>query len=196
MSNNTLDDATINKMIPAIFDQMRSNQQLNSKISFTSKNSTLSTQSLLKEQEQLDKIISVIENLNKSLKNCAPDNLNRIKKTCEMVNRVLDTWIEIQSQANYFAELMNNNLYLKYVNSIKNNEINNKEDNNQLDYLTMKIKEVEELKKKIQEKKERELESLNDNHLKTSSKSIRGSSKIPIRTNGRVTKQRSKKIFK
>lgn len=134
-----LDANTITRMIPQIFDQMRS--QTNS-TNFVSTPASISTQKLLKEQEQLDNIISVLQKLNKMLKDCKDGDLERIKETCTGMNMILDKFINIQSQATYVKSLMQDEEYLKYVVSGQSEE----------DYLNERVREVDELRKKVEEK--------------------------------------------
>ncbi|CCE64999.1 hypothetical protein TPHA_0J01780 [Tetrapisispora phaffii CBS 4417] len=103
----------IDKLIPEMFDQMRSNfeSKLNSPIHNRTKNNKLvstniSTQSLLKELEALDKIIPMIENINKNLKSVLPSHITKIQETCKTTNMILDSWISIHSQAGYIHQLM------------------------------------------------------------------------------------------
>ncbi|AET38584.1 Duo1p Ecym_3072 [Eremothecium cymbalariae DBVPG len=149
MSDTNLDNATIDKLIPQIFDQMRSNQLNNTKTNGGSLPlfmSSVSTPTLLKEVEQLDSILPVIKHLNNSLRHSTSDNLNRIKKTCESVNKVLDTWIKIQSQAGYVSELLDDKEYLKYIDATQGDEAKKQ------NYMENKRAEVEEIRRKIQEK--------------------------------------------
>ncbi|QEU60084.1 Duo1 [Kluyveromyces lactis] len=138
MVEHKLDASTISKMIPQIFDQMR--RQTGSK-NFVSSPASISTQSLLKEQEQLDKIIPVIQNLNERIKDCKEGDMERIKETCHAMNTILDKFISIQSQASYVNSMMNNEEYLGYVASGKSEE----------EYISAKQKEVEELEKRVKQ---------------------------------------------
>lgn len=138
MVEHKLDASTISKMIPQIFDQMR--RQTGSK-NFASTPASISTQSLLKEQEQLDKIIHVIQNLNERIKDCKEGDMERIKETCHAMNTILDKFISIQSQASYVNSMMNNEEYLDYVASGKSEE----------EYISAKQREVEELEKRVKQ---------------------------------------------
>lgn len=195
MSSNTLDNATINKLIPQIFDQMRSN--LNSsttttaaaitkkaKQQFLINNSSITTQSLLKESEMLDKIIPVIENLNESLRNATPQNLQRIYETCLSTNKVLDAWINIQSQAGHIYDLMDSEQYLEYAKAVQQDEKLTAEQ-----FLQSKKKEVQELiEKKEEKKRSRDLLALKQEEKKqelrkNQSRSGVRASGIPRKTN-------------
>ena len=138
MSEHKVDVTTISKMIPQIFDQMRSQT---TSTNFVSTTASLSTQSLLKEQEELDKIIPVIQNLNAKIKECKEGDMERIKETCRAMNIILDKFINIQSQASYVNKLMRNEEYLDYVASGKSEE----------EYLLEKQKELDELDKKVKQ---------------------------------------------
>ncbi|AMD19819.1 HCL332Cp [Eremothecium sinecaudum] len=150
MPEEDISAQNIDKLIPRIFDQMRSNQVNNTKKTvettpwFTS--SSISTSVLLKELEQLDKIIPVIKHLNGSLRNSTMDNLSRIKMTCRSVNKVLDSWLKIQSQASYVGELMDDDEYLQYIEETKGDEAKC------ADYMNKKRLQVEELRRKVDEK--------------------------------------------
>ncbi|CDO92985.1 unnamed protein product [Kluyveromyces dobzhanskii CBS 2104] len=136
MTEHKLDNSTISKMIPQIFDQMR-NQT--GSTNFISTSASISTQSLLKEQEQLDKIIPVIQNLNEKINFCKEGDMERIKETCQAMNTILDKFISVQSQASYVNSMMNNKEYLDYVASGKSEE----------EYVSEKQKEIEELEKRV-----------------------------------------------
>lgn len=128
MNDETLDRSNINKLIPEIFDQMRSNLSIAPSTKgarpFLSQKATssITTQSLLEESKSLDKIIPVIQKLERSLSTSGPQHLRRIKKTCESSNKILDTWIKIQSQAGYAYELMSDESYLEYVTAAQKDE--------------------------------------------------------------------------
>lgn len=135
-----LNDQHISRLIPEIFDQMRNNQS--NPMSFVSTPASISTQALLKEQEQLDKIIEVISNLNEKLRECNETDLDRIRETCRVMNQVLDKYIQIQSQASYIKALMIDDTYLKYIESGKSEE----------EYMSELNKELSELRRRAEEK--------------------------------------------
>ncbi|CUS21270.1 LAQU0S02e09912g1_1 [Lachancea quebecensis] len=179
MSDNVNEDSNINKLIPEIFDQMRSNLSLAStaggfKPFVSSKSSSsLATQSLLEESKCLDKIIPVIQKLNSSLSSSGPQHLKRIKETCESSNKILDAWIKIQSQAGYIHELMSDQSYLEYVSAAQENEALTAEV-----FVQRKETQVASLKRTLEEKQQ----------LRESAKKeqeVRGSSDVPSSQRGR-----------
>ncbi|CCD26739.1 Duo1p NDAI_0I01700 [Naumovozyma dairenensis CBS 421] len=161
MSEELIDDSTINKLIPQIFDQMKSNfdattttmgsRTRRDTTNFSMSSSFTSTQSLLKELESLDKIIGMIENVDKTLKSASPQHLNRIYEVCKSTNTILDSWIDIQSQAGYITRLMNDPVYLKYSSDQLFN------DDNADEYLALEVEETEKLKKQIEIEQQRKL---------------------------------------
>lgn len=150
MAEKTLDNSTINKLIPEIFDQMRVNLNVKKSVgpaTFGSA-SNVTTQSLLEESKALDKIIPVIENLDKSLKMAGPQHLKRIQETCISTNKILDTWIKIQSQAGYAYDLMSSEPYLNCIGALQRDD--NKTAEN---VLQSKRDEIATLKAALEEKK-------------------------------------------
>ncbi|SCU99608.1 LANO_0F02674g1_1 [Lachancea nothofagi CBS 11611] len=128
MEDNTLDNSTINKLIPEIFNQMRSNLSMAPSTKgikpfvSTKTPSSITTQSLLEESKCLDEILPVIHKLESSLHSAGPQHLRRIKETCESTNKILDTWIRIQSQAGYAYDMMNDSSYLEYITAAQKND--------------------------------------------------------------------------
>ncbi|CAI4061872.1 hypothetical protein SKDZ_07G1960 [Saccharomyces kudriavzevii ZP591] len=168
-----LDDSTIDKLIPQIFNEMRSN--LNSTTNRPSKSTengtndnmlsantslrpfnSITTQSLLKESESLDKITAMIRNVTGALKNNLPVYVNQVNEVCKSTNSILDSWINIHSQAGYIHKLMSDQTYLKLINDRLNYEKanTNDEDGSTLhSVIALKKKEVLDLKQKLENKK-------------------------------------------
>ncbi|KAL3230074.1 DASH complex subunit DUO1 [Nakaseomyces bracarensis] len=103
-----LDNSAINQLIPQIFDQMRTNvsgrddkQRPSAMV-----DEGITTQSLLKELETLDKIIDTIKRVDDVVKGALPSHMNKIHHVCKSTNRMLDNWINIQSQAGYAYQIM------------------------------------------------------------------------------------------
>ncbi|EDO15252.1 hypothetical protein Kpol_461p5 [Vanderwaltozyma polyspora DSM 70294] len=130
------DTSNIEKLIPAMFDQMRSNLG-------SSKNSAgqpvVTTQSLLKELEVLDKLVPLIEHIDVNLRNALPSHLEKIQETCKSTNMILDSWINIHSQAGYVHKLMDTSQGLGL--DLEGKSVNER--------LLQETKEVEELKKQL-----------------------------------------------
>lgn len=179
MSEHAEEDSNINKLIPEIFDQMRSNLSLaplagGIKPFVSSKSSSnLTTQSLLEENKCLDKIIPVIQKLNSSLSSSGPQHLKRIKETCESSNKILDAWIKIQSQAGYVHELMSDQSYLEYVSATQENEALTAEA-----FVQRKEAQVASLKRTLEEKQQ-----LRESVKKE--QEVRSSSDVPSLPRGR-----------
>ena len=168
-----LDDSTIDKLIPQIFNEMRSNlnnttnkfpkstgggasdnisADSNSIRSFNS----ITTQSLLKESESLDKITAMIKNVTAALKNNLPVYVNQVHEVCKSTNSILDSWINIHSQAGYIHKLMSDQTYLKLINDRLHNEnVNtNDEDGSTLhNVIALKKKEILDLRQKLENRK-------------------------------------------
>ncbi|SCU83870.1 LAME_0C07074g1_1 [Lachancea meyersii CBS 8951] len=154
MDENGLDNSSINKLIPEIFDQMRSNLSLgpsgkNMKpfLSASTTSSSMTAQSLLEENKCLDEIIPVIQTLESSLRSAGPQHLKRIRETCESSNKILDSWIRIQSQAGYAYELMDDKSYLEYVVAAQQNAALTPQA-----YLEQKQAQVADLRRTLDEK--------------------------------------------
>ncbi|SCV01024.1 LAMI_0G08856g1_1 [Lachancea mirantina] len=152
MSVHQFNDQSIDRLIPEIFDQMKSNLDAvkTSTRPFVSAGtrSTLTTQSLLEESRMLDKIIPVVEKLETTLSVAGPQHLKRIKETCESTNKILDAWINIQSQGGYAYDLMNNEQYMNYFNALQNDETMTAEG-----YMNEKRQEVATLRDQLESKK-------------------------------------------
>ncbi|EJS43760.1 duo1p [Saccharomyces arboricola H-6] len=165
-----LDDSTIDKLIPQIFNEMRSN--LNSTTNKSSKNmekgnllaantsirpfNSITTQSLLKESESLDKISSMIQNVTNALRNNLPVYINQVHEVCKSTNSILDSWINIHSQAGYIHKLMSDQTYLKLINERLNHEKTNAndEDGSTLhNVIALKKREVLDLRQELESKK-------------------------------------------
>lgn len=121
-----MDDSTVNKLIPQMFDQMRSNLGIKAgdqgdgdghHQKFTAQGSSINTQSLLKELGSLDKIIPIIEAIDSSLQKAVPSHLNRLHEICKSTNAMLESWVTIQSHAGYVHNLMDSEKYLKYCDT-------------------------------------------------------------------------------
>ena len=134
-----LDDSTIDKLIPQIFNEMRSNLNnttnkfpkstgggASDNISANSNSirsfNSITTQSLLKESESLDKITAMIKNVTAALKNNLPVYVNQVHEVCKSTNSILDSWINIHCQAGYIHKLMSDQTYLKLINDRLHNE--------------------------------------------------------------------------
>lgn len=141
MTDQSFDDNTINKLIPQIFDQMKSNFDVatSNMHSVVTQNSSITTQSLIQESESLDKIIYMIEKLDKTLRTSSPSNITRMHEVCRSTNTILDAWIDIQSQAGYVHNMMDNKQYIKYL----------EEREKGVDFLAEETKKVDELKKEL-----------------------------------------------
>ncbi|AAS50528.2 AAR161Wp [Eremothecium gossypii ATCC 10895] len=176
-ANGGVDSAALDELIPQIFDQMRTNQ-LDGSGAAAWGTAAVSTATLLKEMEQLDQIIPVLQQLNESLRRSTGENLSRIRRTCEAVNRVLDTWIKIQSQAGYVGELMDDSEYLSYMEKTRGDE------GQQQAYMESLRKQVEELRRKVDERRAVEAAAA----APRAPERTRGASGIP-RGGSRITKR-------
>ncbi|SCU78093.1 LADA_0A03796g1_1 [Lachancea dasiensis] len=190
MDIGDVDNSTMNKLIPEIFDQMRSNLSLAPSNSgfkpFVSAKapSSMTTQSLLEESKGLDEIIPVIQKLEASLNTAGPQHLKRIRETCESSNRILDTWIRIQSQAGYAYDLMNDPSYVECITTTQNNDNLTPQM-----YLEQKQSQVLELKDLLEAKEQalrlkesEERQQLRNNersYLQRGRKATNGTSRIP-----------------
>lgn len=190
MTDNKQTNSNMDKLIPEMFDQMRSN--LGSHINANGinmknnehnhKSSKITTQSLLQELEALDKVILMIDNLDKSLQKALPEHLSRIQETCKSTNLILDTWINIQSQAGYVHSMMDNNNYLKEKSEKLDKGLKDE------DLLEEKIEEIEKLKQQLKE--EQQKKDMTFSQPSNVSESKFGGRNI--RNNGRVSKFNSR----
>ncbi|CEP63015.1 Duo1p LALA0_S07e00474g [Lachancea lanzarotensis] len=110
--------------------------------------SSMTAQSLLEESKCLDEIIPVIQTLEASLSSAGPQHLKRIRETCESSNKVLDTWIRIQSQAGYAYELMSEEPYLDFITAAQQDQTLTPQA-----FLERKQGQVTELRRVLEEKK-------------------------------------------
>ncbi|SMN21240.1 similar to Saccharomyces cerevisiae YGL061C DUO1 Essential subunit of the Dam1 complex (aka DASH complex) [Maudiozyma saulgeensis] len=110
-------EQSVDKLIPQVFDELRSNldslqyNRHQTKIS----PSPITTQSLINELENLEKITKIIEEITSSVKDNIPKDINKIYKVCQSSNKLLDSWIGIQSQAGYIYRLMGEPTYLRHL---------------------------------------------------------------------------------
>lgn len=123
MSENSFDEKTINKIIPQIFEKKRGtldSATITSKLQASmSQISSLATQSVIEERSSLHGIIEMVDKVNEILSSVTPKNLNRIHEVCKSTNFILDTWVNIQSQATYLNKMMKNTEYIKYLESME-----------------------------------------------------------------------------
>lgn len=150
MSENIDNSTNIDQLIPQMFDEMRSNlsNQRNSHDKNKDGLPIVTTQSLLRELEALDKIIPMIENIDRGLRNALPSHIAKIQETCKSTNQILDSWINIHSQAGYLHKLMNS------VQKIGNGGTNSN------DKLVEETAEVEKLKKILQNEQQRKTSNI------------------------------------
>lgn len=151
-----MDSSTVNKLIPQMFDQMRSNlgmkgfDQVNdSRTAKNSSNSLVNTQSMLKELETLDKLIPMFESLNDSLQKSVPSHLERIHEICKSTSTTLDSWVNIQSQAGYINKLMDSEAYLEYSDA----QLRKGDSAKAEALITEKTREIESLKQQVEAEK-------------------------------------------
>lgn len=111
-------EQSVDKLIPQVFDELRSNMD---SLNYNSI-SPITTQSLLTELENLDKITDIIDSVNNSISNAIGTNIDKIHEVCESSNKLLDSWIGIQSQAGYIYRLMGEPTY---VHNLKEDGIEN-----------------------------------------------------------------------
>lgn len=144
-----MDPSAIDKLIPQMFDEMRYNLGNNNSYKKGNKekhsSSAITTQSLLNELENLDKIIPMIESVDNSLQSALPSHLDRIHKICKSTNTLLDSWINIQSQAGHIHKLMSSKEYLEYSSA----HINEDSSINSKELIEAEEREIEDLKRQI-----------------------------------------------
>lgn len=147
-----MDSSAVNKLIPQLFEEMRSNLGKGPDGSHqSSHNSVITTQSLLRELEVLDKIIPMVENVNKSLQMSIPQHLDRINEICKSTNTMLDSWINIQSQAGYIYKLMNSPNYLKHA-SVQVREQGTTSD----ELIAAEVQRIDALKEQLRQEHEKD----------------------------------------
>lgn len=144
MSENSFDEKTINKIIPQIFEKKRGvldSATITSKLqASTSQISSLATQSVIEERSSLDNIIEMVDKVNSVLSTATPKNLKRIHEVCKSTNFILDTWVNIQSQASYLNKMMKDTEYIKYLESMEKGQ----------DLITEHREEVNKLKAELE----------------------------------------------
>ncbi|XDT40016.1 DASH complex subunit Duo1 [Nakaseomyces glabratus] len=108
--SESLDNSAINQLIPEIFDQMRHNaartRDAKKPSAMVEESGSITTQSLLRELETLDKVIATIRSIDSVVKGALPSHMNKIHHVCKSTNKMLDNWINIQSQAGYAHHIM------------------------------------------------------------------------------------------
>lgn len=123
MSEDSFDEKTINKIIPQIFEKKRNtidSATITSKLQASmSQISFLATQSVIDERSSLDNIIETIDKINNTLSTITPKNMKRIYEICKSTNSILDTWVNIQSQAMYLNKMMKDTKYVEYLEAIE-----------------------------------------------------------------------------
>ncbi|QLG74319.1 hypothetical protein HG535_0G02030 [Zygotorulaspora mrakii] len=178
-----MDSYALDKLIPQMFDEMRYNLgnkgTLKKPAADKSSSSIITTQSLLKELAALDKIIPMIESVDSSLQTALPSHFDKIQEICKSTNTVLDSWINIHSQAGHIHELMGSTEYLKYASaqSKDGQTVNAKE------LIQAEEEEIESLKQEIVREKDKQYNANNE---------IVSHSKSSIPNSGRVDKNRKK----
>lgn len=115
-----------------------------------SHSSAITNQSLLRELESLDKIIPMIETVDDALQKALPSHLNRIHEICKSTNAMLDSWINIQSQAGYIHRLMSSEAYLKTATSQSASEDIPRAE----EVIAAEVSEIEKLKQAIAEEED------------------------------------------
>lgn len=188
--NHGIDNATVDRLIPEMFDQMRSNLEMSSfdkvqgkgyqKMSY---DSLVNTQSMLRELETLDKLIPMFESVNNSLQKAVPSHLRRIHEICKSTNAMLDSWVNIQSQAGYVNKLMDSEEYVKYSEA----QLRKDDSVTAETVISEKMKEIETLKQQIADEK-----------AKKNSQSASGgqtSGDLRPRSGGRLAKNASNKAI-
>lgn len=152
MEDNSMDEKTINQIIPQIFEKKRinvDNSTITSKLQQSmSQISSLATQSLIQESESLDKIIDMIDNVNDVVKGSSSQNLKRMHEVCKSTNSILDIWIQIQSQATHVNNMMNNDKYIKYLQMKQSGKDLIEEENKEIVQLKEEIAKIKENKQK------------------------------------------------
>ncbi|KAK5781230.1 hypothetical protein RI543_001630 [Arxiozyma heterogenica] len=81
--------------------------------------SFLATQSVIDERSSLDNIIETIDKVNNTLSTITPKNMKRIYEVCKSTNAILDTWVDIQSQAMYLNKMMKNTRYIEHLEALE-----------------------------------------------------------------------------
>lgn len=185
-----MDDSTVNRLIPQMFDQMRSNlgikpgeadYEQGHHLSQKARGSAINTQSLLKELGSLDKIIPMIEAIDSSLQRAVPSHLNKLHEICKSTNAMLDSWVNIQSHAGYVHNLMDSEKYLKFCDSqLKSGEAVTAEST-----IADELKQIEALKQQIAKE-----EAKRTNVDQNTSVDSTATGKRPISA-GKVDKRRS-----
>lgn len=102
-------EQSVDKLIPQVFDELRSNMD---SLNYNSI-SLITTQSLITELESLDKITEVIDSINNSINSVISTDIDKIHEVCQSSNKLLDSWIGIQSQAGYIYRLMGEPTYIQ-----------------------------------------------------------------------------------
>lgn len=150
-----MDPFALNNLIPQMFEEMRSNLGKGAEDGnnhTASQNSVITTQSLLRELEVLDKIIPMVENVENSLNLSIPQHLDRIHEICKSTNSMLDSWIDIQSQAGYINRLMRSSAYLKHASALTTTDGTSGDE-----LLAAEIKENESLKEQLKQEQDKEI---------------------------------------
>lgn len=123
MSDDSFDEKTINKIIPQIFEKKRNtidSATITSKLQASMNQiSFLATQSVIDERSSLDNIIETIDKVNNTLSTITPKNMKRIYEVCKSTNAILDTWVDIQSQAMYLNKMMKNTRYTEHLEALE-----------------------------------------------------------------------------
>lgn len=132
------EEENVDKLIPQIFDEMRSNLD---SISYRM-TSAITTQSLMNELESLDKIIKVIDGINDSVIDMIPNHIGKMYDVCHSSNVLLDSWVGIQSQAGYIYRLMSDPVY---INHLKEEGINRSFE----DEVKLENESIDKLKREI-----------------------------------------------
>lgn len=172
-----------------MFEEMRSNlgkASDDSNYQPNSQNSVITTQSLLRELEVLDKIIPMVENVEDSLKSSIPQHLDRINEICKSTNSMLDSWIDIQSQAGYINKLMSSADYLKHTSTLAEGEGADSEE-----LLAAEIKENESLREQLKQEEDKEVARKN---AQTQTQVKQDSTKGVEQIHSRVTKPGNSRI--
>ncbi|CCK70919.1 Duo1p KNAG_0F02540 [Huiozyma naganishii CBS 8797] len=148
MTNKRFDEKTLNEIIPHIFEQRRSvldTETITSKLQQSrTQISSLALQSLMEESTALDKITETIKQLNDVVQNSSKGNLSKLQEVCKSTNFILDTWIDIQSEAGYLQKLMNDPQYILYLQGKDAGK----------DLLEEERREVSQLKQKLESEKQ------------------------------------------
>ncbi|MCG8711222.1 hypothetical protein JHU04_004624, partial [Brenneria sp. 4F2] len=59
----------------------------------------------------------MVESVDNSLRMSVPQHLDRINEICKSTNTMLDSWINIQSQADYIYKLMSSPNYIEHASA-------------------------------------------------------------------------------